>query len=99
MARPPGSGEPPADSEERDPWDYDSAAADGPDYDDEEYQEPDRSGLSASDLEPKAPTALGKRLRFLTGWQLVLIVFVILLVVPLILAVALNPLIAFLSRG
>ncbi len=77
-----------------DPWDYDSSEPD----DEEEYVEPDRSGLSAADFEPKAPSRIGRRLRFLTAWQVALIVFVVLMVVPLVLAVVLSPLIAFLNR-
>ena len=60
--------------------------------------EPDRSGLTDADLEPKPPSRLGRRLRFIQGWQLLLIMLLILIVAPLILAVALNPLIGFLSR-
>jgi hypothetical protein len=68
------------------------------DDDEEEYVEPDRSGLTPADFEPKPPTRLGKRLRFLTAWQVFLIVVAILVVVPLLLAVFLNPVIGFLSK-
>jgi hypothetical protein len=50
-------------------------------------------------LEPKPPSRLARRLRFLSGAQLLIIVFVLILLVPLLLAVLLNPLINLLSRG
>ncbi|MFY9615829.1 MAG: hypothetical protein WAT58_10575 [Candidatus Dormiibacterota bacterium] len=87
---PPGegpAGEPPERDAAEDPWEEDE----------DEYVEPDRSGLTPADFEPKPPTRLGRRLRFLTAWQVFLIVVVILVLVPLILAVALNPVIGFLS--
>ncbi|MDP9325690.1 MAG: hypothetical protein M3O87_04040 [Candidatus Dormibacteraeota bacterium] len=82
------AGEPPDRDATDDPWEDEE----------DEYVEPDRSGLTSADFEPKAPTRLGKRLRFLTAWQVFLIVVAILVVVPLILAVVLNPVIGFLSR-
>lgn len=76
--------------EPEDPWGDDEVVPD--------YEVPDRSGLSDADLEPRPPSRLGKRLRWLNGAQLVVIVFAFLLLVPLILAVALDPLIKFLSH-
>jgi hypothetical protein len=49
-------------------------------------------------LEPKPPSKLARRLRFLSGAQVVLIIFLLILVAPLILAVLLNPVISFLSH-
>lgn len=58
----------------------------------------DRSGLTDAELEPKAPSRLGRRLRWVSGGHILLITLIVVIVVPLILAVALDPLIRYLNR-
>jgi hypothetical protein len=87
---PSATGRDEASQPEEDPWGEEEVVPD--------YEVPDRSGLSDTDLEPRPPSRLGKRLRWLNGAQLVVIIFALLLLVPLILAVVLDPLIKFLSR-